>query len=315
MNSVLVTGAAGFIGSNLCKKLLENHIVVGVDNFFRGKKCNLPAHQNFQFIEMDLTAKKSSSDLHKIIKKNNITKIFHYAAINGTKYFYDIPLKVFEDNNKMVENVMQSCLGTKVEKVIFSSSSEIYGFNPKTPTTEQDDIVLNIFADRDSYASSKVHNEFYIKLFCQSYGIDYLILRLFNVYGPNMDSTEYGQVIPEFFRKVKEESFEMIGDGSQTRSFCFIDDNIALTLSLDNSKETGVFNVGNDEEILIEDLAKNIHAIYNKKYAPIYLPNRPNDTLVRKPCLKKIRKITGDYKFTPLSEGLRNIAKKLTMLE
>lgn len=135
------------------------------------------------------------------INELQIDKIFHYAAINGTKYFYDIPYEVFDKNTKITENVLFLAKMFKVKKFVFSSSSEIYGFNPPTPTSEKNDIVLNIEAKRDSYASSKVHNEFLIKLYCEKQGINFLILRLFNVYGPGMVDTEYGQVIPEFLKK------------------------------------------------------------------------------------------------------------------
>ena len=309
MSNILVTGAAGFIGSALSKKLLsKGHTVIGIDNFFRGKKENLPINENFKFYEYDL--REGTSFINNVIKQNKVEKIFHYAAINGTKYFYDFPYKVFQDNVKITENVLFATKDTNVKKIIYSSSSEVYGFYPETPTSERHDIILDVEAERDSYACSKVHNDFLVKLYCESNSIDYLMLRIFNVYGPNMDSTEYGQVVPEFFRKIKEKEFAIIGDGLQTRSFCFINDHVNLTLLVDDSCENTVLNLGNDEEVTINYLAQMVHRISNKEFNPTYLDPRPNDTLVRKPCLKKMRSYIGDYQYTSLFDGLKECQRK-----
>lgn len=312
MSKILVTGAAGFIGSNLCKKLLSlGYAVIGVDNFFRGKKENLPKHENFIFHNCDLSDKASVTNLLKKINEFEVNKIFHYAAINGTKYFYDIPYQVFDKNVKITENVLFLAKKIEVKKFIFSSSSEVYGFNPPTPTSEKNDIILNIEAKRDSYASSKVHNEFLTKLYCEKHGINFLILRLFNVYGPGMVDTEYGQVIPEFFKKMKEKKFEIIGNGEQTRSFCFIEDNINLTILADEKANNKVLNIGNDEEVTIKFLAKSIHKLYKKKFDPIYLKPRDNDTLVRKPDLQEMKKLVGEFKFINLIDGLNNVKRSI----
>ena len=129
MNRILVTGAAGFLGSFLCKELLsKGYEVVGMDNFFRGSRDNLPEDENFIFYEIDLVEEKER--LNKIVKKESLDTVFHYAAINGTKYFYDIPLKVLDDNTKMTQNVLDSIEGTSVKKIIYASSSEVYGHDP-----------------------------------------------------------------------------------------------------------------------------------------------------------------------------------------
>ena len=151
---ILVTGAAGFLGSFLSEELLNhNYRVVGIDNFFRGKKEYLPKHKNFTFYKLDLV--NNAKKLNEIIKKEKPEMIFHYAAINGTKYFYDIPYQVINDNVRMTQNVLGSCKKSSVKKIIYASSSETYGEPIKTPTSETHPILLNIHTDRDSYASSK----------------------------------------------------------------------------------------------------------------------------------------------------------------
>ena len=304
MSSIMVTGAAGFIGSAVSKKLLkEGFTVIGVDNFFRGKKENLPVDENFKFYEYDLRLR--SEFINNILIEHKVEKIFHYAAINGTKYFYDFPYKVFQENINITENVLFATANTSVRKIIYSSSSEVYGFYPETPTSERHDIILDVEAKRDSYACSKVHNDFLVKLYCESNDIDYLILRIFNVYGPNMDSTEYGQVVPEFCRKINEEVFTIIGDDYQTRSFCFINDHVDLTIMADSKCKNMVLNLGNDEEVTINYLAEMVHKLHDRKFDPKYLASRPNDTLIRQPCLKKLKSYIGEYQYTSLLDGLK----------
>jgi dTDP-glucose 4,6-dehydratase len=232
VSRVVVTGAAGFLGSFLTETLLESgHEVVGMDNFFRGKRENLPAHNNFTFYEIDLVEQPQL--IRDIFAKEQPEIVYHYAAINGTKYFYDIPFQVLDDNTRMTQNVLASLAGTKVQKVVYASSSEVYGHNPPIPTPEEEFIILNAQADRDSYASSKAIGEFYVMTYCKENDIDFLIIRPFNTYGPRMDNTEYGQVVPEFIRKVKhDQQFSIIGSGLQTRSFCYVEDHARLVSNM-----------------------------------------------------------------------------------
>ena len=300
-----VTGAAGFLGSHLCDELLEKgYRVIGVDNFFRGKEENLPKHSNFTFFKVDLTKKNCIKEL---IYTFNPDILFHYAAINGTEYFYDIPTKVFNDNIEITKNVLMDIKGSSVKKVVYTSTSEVYGDNPPLPTPESHMIQLNIFTDRDSYASSKAIGEFYVKYYCKEYDIDYLILRPFNTYGLRMDNTKYGQVVPEFFRKLKEEEFTIIGDGSQTRSFCYVDDHKRLSVMLSEVVSNDVVNIGNDEQVTILELAENIHNLNNIDFNPVFLPPRDYDTQRRQPDISKIKACFSDYNFVSLCKGLREM--------
>ena len=303
MKKVLVTGAAGFLGSHLCDKLLkEGYHVIGVDNFFRGKKNNLPVHENFEFYNHDLSKEKI-----KGLESINLDYVYHYAAINGTKYFYDIPNKVLNDNIKITQNTLSS-LRSQIKKIFYASSSEVYGPTPKVPTKEEELINLNIDADRDSYASSKAIGEFLIRSWCKENKVSYIILRPFNTYGKRMATDGYGQVIPEFIERVNQgENFYLFGNGSQTRSFCYVKDHVNIAVKLLETCENQVLNIGFDEEISINDLAKKIHFILNKKFVVENKPAWENDTKWRKPSLIKLRKYIGNYRFTNLEEGLRKI--------
>ncbi len=300
----IVTGAAGFLGSFLSEELLNNEYdVVGIDNFFRGKEEYLPEHKNFNFYKIDLA--KQPDKIKELIETEQPDIVFHYAAINGTKYFYDIPYQVINDNVRITQNVLNACKHSTVDKIVYASSSETYGEPQQVPTPETHPILLNIHTDRDSYASSKAICDFYTKLFAKEYKLKYLILRIFNTYGPHMDTSEYGQVIPEFINKMfKDKQFTIIGDGNHTRSFCYVDDHTRLARILSEKISNEIVNVGNDKEIRIVDLAEMIHNIENKSFNPNYLPARDYDHKRRCPDISKLKKLINEGPKITLREGL-----------
>ncbi len=304
MKKAMVTGAAGFLGSFLSEELLNNgYEVVGIDNFFRGKKEYLPKHENFIFYELDLVNEQGR--FIDIVKKHKPELMFHYAAINGTEYFYDIPYQVINDNVRMTQNILEACKNSSVKKIIYASSSETYGEPMHVPTSETHPILLNIHTDRDSYASSKAICDFYVKLFAKEYKLEYIILRIFNTYGPHMDTSKYGQVVPEFIHKMyHDKEFTIIGNGKHTRSFCFVSDHTRLVRKLAEKASDEIVNVGNDKETKIVDLAEIIHKIANKEFKPKYVPGREYDHKKRQPDISKIKKLTKDYPKIKLYNGL-----------
>tara|TARA_Y100000310_G_C20682815_1_gene817041 strand:- start:718 stop:1650 length:933 start_codon:yes stop_codon:yes gene_type:complete len=302
MKKILVTGAAGFLGSHLCDELLSRgYNVVGIDNFFRGTPQNLPTHPNFKFYEFNLV--QTGCD---IFKNENPDIVIHYAAINGTKYFYDIPFKVCDENIRMTQNILNECSSIEnIKKIIYASSSEVYGPTPIVPTKETEPIILYPLSDRDSYASSKSTGEFLVRLWAKENEKNYLILRPFNTYGSRMATKGYGQVIPEFIeRALYEDKFTIVGDGKQTRSFCHVKDHSIIACNLMERVNNKTLNIGFDEETRIKDLAKILHEILNKKFKPTYLDSWKNDTQWRKPDLGELRKYIKKYKFISLKEGL-----------
>ena len=304
---ILVTGAAGFLGSHLCDDLLENgHEVVGVDNFFRGKTSNLPTHENFTFKELDLVY---SEPIKEFMLEHQFDVVVHYAAINGTRYFYDIPFKVCNNNILMTQNVLNACTPS-VEKVVYASSSEVYGPTPQVPTREEYPMILHPSADRDSYASSKGMGEFLTRLWAGEKRKSYLIVRPFNTYGPRMATGGYGQVIPEFIERVKSgEDFYLYGDGEQTRSFCYVKDHTKIVTELIETCKNEILNVGFDEEVTIGDLAKLIHQIMDKEFKVEYKPAWSNDTKWRKPSLFKLKSCVSHKNFVCLEDGINKMLK------
>jgi nucleoside-diphosphate-sugar epimerase len=313
--SILVTGGAGFIGSFLCEQLLtQGYSVIAIDNLFRGKIENIAHLKNnpaFSFIELDLSLTTHIQKVQKILVEQHVKVIFHLAAINGTQHFYDHAYFVLDQNSKLTQNVLAATENTEVNKIIYTSSSEVYGEPMILPTPETHPILLNAFADRDSYASSKALGDFYVRLHCQHKNIDYLILRIFNMYGERMVNTRYGQVIPEFIKRTlsSDQEFTIIGDGQHTRSFCYIKDATIAMVQLMQQHVTGFLNLGNDQEISILELAQTIHQILKRPFKPKFLPERPHDHKRRCPDLTRLKTILPELKFTSLHDGLTKVIK------
>jgi UDP-glucuronate decarboxylase len=310
--NILITGAAGFIGSFLCEELISHdYFLVGLDNFFRGKRENiwpLETQGNLVLEELDLSLPESIQRITHLISEHNITIVFHLAAINGTEYFYERPLFVLDQNIKMTQNLLYALKNTSVDYLIYTSSSEVYGDALEIPTDEKQPVALNIFADRDSYAASKLLGEFYVRLYAKQYDIKSLILRVFNMYGERMVGTHYGQVIPEFInRMLFENEFRIIGDGSYTRSFCYIKDAASAMRKLIEKQITGLVNVGNDQEITILELAEKIHILERENFNPTFSPERLNDHKRRCPDIRYLKTLLPDMKFTPLDQGLKKV--------
>jgi len=260
----LVTGGLGFIGSNLVRRLVGcGEEVTVFDNAFRGTIDRLGVLKSqIRIVEGDIR------DYESVRKScQGVDIVYHLAAINGTRYFYEIPDQVLEVNVKGVLNTLDAALENGVQKFIFSSSSEVYHQPLRIPTPEDEPIKIpDLCNPRFSYAGSKILGE----LLCIHYGnkreIATLILRYHNVYGPDMGREH---VIPELFLKLKERStnfqkkkvvLTIEGSGEETRAFCYVDDAIEATRLVETrGNSTELYHIGNmNEEIKIKDLASLI---------------------------------------------------------
>jgi len=315
----LVTGGAGFIGSYLCEELVHGgHEIIIIDNLFRGKYENIEhlLNENNLFFNVDLAETDNIPTLVALLNKYKPELIFHYAAINGTQYFYDIPSKVLEVNTMATRNLMQSLKevcqsdNTYCPKILYASSSEVYGEPFHLPSRENDVTYVNVASVRDSYAAAKLIGEFYVKLIAEECHFPYINLRLFNVYGPRMIGTKYGQVIPEFITRLKggEYPLRIYGDGSHMRSFCYVTDNVRLTVALALSNaENEIINIGNDYEISIKDLGIEIMKKMGKEPAFEFLKERVGDHKRRRPDTTKLHHYIGAYQFIELDEGIKRM--------
>ena len=318
----MVTGGAGFIGSHLCEELKKyQYDLIILDNLFRGSFENI-SHiigEKDSFYVFDLCL-ENQENLVQLLLKHKPDVIFHYAAINGTQYFYDIPFEVYDKNMQAtqcliyaVNRIICNQDSTWQPFIVYASSSEVYNEPMSIPTKESDITFLNINSMRDSYSASKLFGEFLIKFFCEKAKIPWLILRLFNVYGPKMIGTKYGQVIPEFIKRLKngEYPLSIIGSGKQTRSFCYVSDHVNLTLQLImKGVRNEIINVGNPDEITIVDLASLIMCKMGLEPCFTFLPERENDHKRRCPDIDKMKSyISYDLPFLSLEEGLDLLLK------
>ncbi|MBC7128511.1 MAG: GDP-mannose 4,6-dehydratase [Thermoplasmatales archaeon] len=305
----LVTGGAGFIGSHLCEALLEKHQeVICLDNFWRGKKENIKhllGNKNFKLVKGDINDKKI---LRSLLEDTDI--IYHLAAINGTKYFYEQPLLVMKTNIYGTENILESALNGDIKRVVFASSSEIYGEAKEIPTPENAVCHLDnpVETFRHSYSGSKFIGELICLSYYKNYGLPITILRYFNTYGPRLIGTSYGQVVSIFINRILSGKNPIIyGDGNQTRSFTYIDDTVNATIvAAENKKTVGeVLNIGMDKEITINELSELIANLCDIKIKPIYEKEKKGDCRRRCPDISKARKILKWEPKTTLEEGLK----------
>jgi UDP-glucose 4-epimerase len=307
--TILVTGGAGFVGSHLCEHLLRLKArVICLDNLSTGKLTNIRSLKNnpkFIFHKVDIN---QYSRIAGIFKKYRIDYVFHYAAMTGVKNVIERPLDVFRDIDGL-ENILALSRAHKIKKLVFASSSEAYGEPINLP--EREDGPTNIYR-HDPYGLTKLVGESMVINYWKKYKLPACALRFFNVYGPKQESSDYGFVIGIFITRALQNKQPIIfGDGSQTRDFIYIDDNVKIALAaLSRSKTNGeVINVGSGRQITILDLAERISELCNKKLKPIFRPVREMEIRYRAPDITKMKKLIGLQPKTTLKEGLKKTIK------
>ncbi len=303
MTNILVTGGAGFIASCLAEKLAEdkNNFITIVDNFMTGSPDKIPtsAYNNIRFIKSDVNIME---DIAGVFYAGRFDYVFHYAALVGVKRTLDNPVMVLNDITG-IKNILTLCKNTSVKRVFFSSSSEVYGEPVEFPQNEQT-TPLN---SRLPYAIVKNVGEAFLKSFHQEYGLEYTIFRFFNTYGPKQ-SKDF--VISKFIsRALKNEDITVYGDGSQTRTFCYIDDNIEACIKAfkENKHVNDVINVGGSIEVPIKELAQKIISLTGSSSKIIHLPAlKEGDMTRRQPDNSKMKNILG-RELLPLEDGLKKV--------
>lgn len=302
MKVFLITGAAGNIGSALAKALLykDDHFVVAVDDLSTGSRSKLPPNSDrFLFIKSDANDYR---DLSAIFHTYKFHFVFHFAAVVGVKRTLENPLRVLSDIDG-IKNILSLSKNCGVQRVFYSSSSEVYG-EPVSIPQHEEDTPLN---SRLPYAIVKNLGEAYFRSFYQEHGLEYTIFRFFNTYGPNQ-SDDF--VVPRFLQAaLKNEPIKIYGDGSQTRTFCYVDDNIQSMLNTleANYCINDVLNIGSDIPFTIIELATIIIDLTGSKSQISYLPPLPEGDMTRRlPDIEKMKKILNRELIT-LEEGLQRL--------
>ena len=310
---VLITGGAGFVGSHLSEAFLERgDEVVALDTGTQAKVRHLLPHRGFKLV---VDSVMNSEIVDGLAAQADL--IYHLAGVVGVEHYVADPYHVLNVNVNGTQNVLRAAY-KHGRRVVFTSTSEVYGKNPAVPWAEDADRVLGPTSiDRWCYATSKAAAEH----FCLAYrrlGLPVTILRFFNVYGPRLDKLDVGRVITIFLGQLlRGEPITVIGDGSQTRCFTWIDDAIRATVAAGvvSAAEGEIINVGTDRENSIRELAELIIKIGGGPSTIRYVPQESvygdsyEDVPRRIPDVRRMKSILGVEATTPLADGLaRTIA-------
>jgi len=298
----IVTGGAGFIGSHIVEALAGSHDVVVIDNFSSGKPENL---EGFPGSVRCITG--SINDL-PLLKEafTGAEGIFHLGAIASVARSVDDPIATHQTNLTGTLHVLLAARDCGVKKVVFSSSSAVYGDEPTLPKREE-----MTPAPLSPYAVSKLAGEYYCKVFSELFGVKTVSLRYFNVFGPRQDpQSEYAAVIPKFITRLLSHQAPLIfGDGKQTRDFVYVKDVVQANLLAMQGTRTGTFNIGSGQKIDLTTLAGDIGRIMEVHYPPVYGEPRPGDIRDSVADITAVKKALG-YKAaysldTALAETIR----------
>jgi nucleoside-diphosphate-sugar epimerase len=302
MIKILITGGAGNVGGALACHLVQKkqyHVVV-TDNLITGSLKNLPKEQdNFTFIKCDVN---NYNDLSAVMLAFKFDYVFHYAALVGVKRTLSHPIAVLQDIEG-IKNILNLSKNTGVKRVFYSSSSEVYGEPVEFPQNEHT-TPLN---SRLPYAIVKNVGEAFFKSYQKEYGLDFTIFRFFNTYGPKQSSDF---VMSKFIESaMNNQDITIYGNGLQTRTFCYIDDNIEATIKIfeDSLYLNEVINIGNSKEISVVGLAEKVIRITESSSSIIHLdPLKEGDMTRRQPDNSKMLKILNRDLLT-IEEGITKI--------
>ncbi|MBI3109919.1 NAD-dependent epimerase/dehydratase family protein [Candidatus Daviesbacteria bacterium] len=291
---ILVTGGAGFIGSEVVKQLLEKGYQVRVADDLSKKEAKVPA--NCEFLRVDLTNKDAAARAMA-----GMDYCIHLAAkIGGIGYFHKYPATILTENNKMYSSVFEAAVKKKIKRIIYLSSSMVFESTDSFPSKEKD--IGRIPPPVSSYGFSKLVGEWYCRSFFDEYGLNYTIIRPFNAYGINEAPGEevgYAHVIPDLIKKILQGQYPLalLGNGKQTRCFTHVSD-IArgIIMAMESPKAINAdFNIGSEKEMEMIDLAKMLWRLCgkNKSFKIKFVQGFKYDIKRRVPSSKKARKILG----------------------
>ena len=296
---ILITGAAGFLGSHLCDKFIkEGFYVIGMDNFITGTFENI-AHLNnseqFEFREHDVT--------EYISLDGPLDYILNFASPASPIDYLKIPIETLKVGSLGTLNLL-GLARSKGAKILIASTSEVYGDPLINPQTEDYYGNVNPIGPRGVYDEAKRFQEAITMAYHTHHGLDIAIVRIFNTYGSRMRLDD-GRAIPAFIgQALKGEDLTIFGDGSQTRSFCYVDDQVDGIYKLLMANYSYPVNIGKPEEITIYEFAKEVIALSGGNSKIIYLPLPKNDPIQRRPDISLAKKLLGWQPTTSREEGI-----------
>ena len=297
--TILVTGGAGFIGSHLCKRLLnEKHKVICLDNLFTGSLKNIDSfknNNNFEFVNHDIT---------KPYFRDNIDEIYNLACPASPTHYQSNPIKTVKTCTIGVINMLGLAKKNNA-KILQASTSEVYGDPEIHPQKEDYNGNVNTLGYRSCYDEGKRCAETLFMDYKREHNLNIKIVRIFNTYGPNMTKND-GRVVSNFIlQALKSEDITIYGDGSQTRSFQFIDDLVEGLLKMMNSDSVGPVNLGNPIELSMKDLANMLIRLTNSSSNIIFKDLPDDDPKRRKPDISLAESILDWSPIIDLETGLQ----------
>jgi dTDP-glucose 4,6-dehydratase len=298
MPRTVVTGAAGFIGSHLCETLLDRgHSVVGIDNLLTGDMRNI-AHlrdREFEFIRHDVT--------RYIDIDGDVDYVLHWASPASPIDYLELPIQTLKVGSLGTHNAL-GLAKAKRARFVIASTSEVYGDPLEHPQKETYWGNVNPIGPRGVYDEAKRFAEAMTLAYHRYHGVDTKIVRIFNTYGPRMRLRD-GRAVPAFMSQaLRNEDVTVFGDGTQTRSFCYISDLVDGIIKLMLSKENGPINIGNPREMTIEEIARTIITMTGSTSKVVYKPLPTDDPKVRQPDITLARTRLGWEPKVSLEEGL-----------
>jgi dTDP-glucose 4,6-dehydratase len=296
----LVSGAAGFIGSHLCDRLVQDgHTVVGLDNFITGSPRNLEqltGNPRFRFLKHDVTRPLELDD--------RFDHVWHLASLASPKEYLAHPIETLESGSTGTRNMLEVARRDHA-RFLLTSTSECYGDPEVHPQVETYWGNVNPVGLRSCYDESKRYAEAMTMAYHRSFGVRTNIARIFNTYGPRMALND-GRVVPAFMdQALRGEPLTIFGDGSQTRSFCYVSDLVDGLVRLGSSEERYPVNLGNPLELTILEFAERIRRLMESNLEIIHRPLPEDDPKKRRPDISKAKRILGWEPKVPLEDGLR----------
>jgi len=325
MKNILITGGGGFIGRNLIEQLANirttNKIIV-LDNFITSDKSEFISFVNkfprdkVIFYAYDITSNHLIDFLEKDLTNQSIKidEIYHLASLASPPFYKKYPLETLDVGYIGTKNMLN--LAKKYNaKLLFASTSEVYGDALISPQHENYYGNVNSFGERSCYDESKRVAEALCYTYLKSYGVDVKIARIFNTYGPHMLLND-GRIITEVVKHLKNDTtLTIYGDGNQTRSCCFVQDTVRMLVKLMTSYINEPVNIGNNQERTINETVDMIENVWNEmfktniKVKREYKELTQNDPLQRKPCLKFNKQVLGENEYTSFEDGIKETIK------
>ena len=296
---IIVTGGAGFIGSHLCESLLHaGHSVICIDNFFTGHRKNvahLLSNPNFEILRHDIT----------MPLRIEADQIYNLACPASPVHYQFDPVKTMQTSVIGAMNMLEEAKRTQA-RILQASTSEVYGDPDIHPQPESYRGNVNPIGIRACYDEGKRAAETLMFDYQRQYNVSIRVVRIFNTYGPRMDPND-GRVVSNFIvQALQGKDITIYGDGSQTRSFCYVDDLVRGIIGLmDHPDFTGPMNLGNDGEFTVKELAEMVLEMTQSKSKISYLPLPSDDPVKRKPDLTLARTNINYSPTVPLKEGLK----------